>query len=124
MRTTTWIALGVVGLSAACEGTSRSDFIERYEELFCEAYTVCATDAMLVTIGERECYEYLRYGEYPDDAACKYQADAAEQCLAELSGSGCVDDNPEIPLICGDVFSQCPLPRLPPKDGVDVPVGG
>jgi len=103
---------------SACNAYSDSEFIGEYERLYCESYALCASDEMARTVNEKECLEYLRYQRYPvDNNECKYNSDAAESCVTDLGKSGCTGDEPEIPLICEDVFSKCAIPHVPkPSD--------
>jgi hypothetical protein len=107
-------------LLAACKGIPETEFIGQYEDLYCSGYVLCATDEMLRTVGQRECLEYFRDQTYPDPPECPYRAEQAEGCVAELATSGCLDDDPEVPLICDEVYSGCDYPRLPPKAGVEL----
>jgi hypothetical protein len=110
-------------LVGACDsGVSRSEFIEQYEVLFCQSYAICASEEMRNVIDERECLEYMRYEPYPEGAACMFEPSAAEQCVSEMAASGCIQNDPEIPLICADVFSQCALPRVPVRSGANPPI--
>lgn len=110
-------ALAVLAALTACGGTTEAEFIEAYEPLFCQGYSLCATEEMLRTVNTRECLAYLRRDPYPRPPDCSFDRDAAELCLMELETSGCVDNDPEIPLACDEVYSGCPLPRVPPEDG-------
>ena len=104
-----------------CNSFTESDFVADYEELYCEAYATCASDEMRRTVNERECLEFLRYQVYPvRNNECKYSADAAESCITDLASAGCAGTEPEVPLICEDVFSKCLLPVVPGPN--DLPV--
>jgi len=112
-----------VGLSA-CDVNARSEFLVAWEDAYCEAYTLCATDEMLRVIDDRECRAYLRTQDAPDAVSCKFDDEAAELCLVEMAASACDGADPEIPAVCAEAFSLCPLPTVPPSDGSGLPDAG
>jgi hypothetical protein len=111
-----WTAIALLSVTG-CQGVAEVDFIKEYEELYCRGYVLCASDEMLRTVGERECHQYFRAQDYPDDPACRYDKEAAEACLANLSVAGCEDNDPLLPESCVTVYSECQYPRLPQEDG-------
>lgn len=109
-------ALWCVVMLGACKGIPESDFIVEYETLYCSAYAACATDEMLRTTNERECLIWFSEMPYPPDDDCSFDRVTAELCVAELSTSGCLDEDPEVPAICDAVFGSgglCRPHRLP-----------
>ncbi|HMV69696.1 MAG TPA: hypothetical protein PKA64_22830 [Myxococcota bacterium] len=100
-------------LLTACKGIPETEFIAGYERLYCDGYALCASEEAKRVVYERECLEYMRYEPYPEPPDCKFDREAAEACITDFAGMGCVGTDPEIPLICADVYSQCALPRLP-----------
>jgi hypothetical protein len=98
---------------AACKGIPETEFIAEYERLYCEGYALCATEEAKRTVNERECLEFMRYQRYPEPPDCKFDREAAEACILDFAGLGCVADVAEVPLICADVYSECALPDLP-----------
>lgn len=100
-------------LLGACKGISEKEFVAEWESLFCEGYVVCATEEMLLTVGQRECLQYLSGKDYPNPPECRYDRKLAEQCIDELTRSGCDGVDPEIPEVCASVYSECPFPRVP-----------
>ena len=110
------VVFAIFALSA-CDGLPENEFIGQYEDIYCSGYQLCATDEMLRTVGQRECLQYYRAQEYPSPPECPYDAVAAEECVAEFASSGCLGDDPEVPVICKDVYSACDMPRLPPAEG-------
>lgn len=104
-------------LASACGGIPERTFIEEYEPLFCDGYAICATEEMKRTVNARECLQFLRQQTYPEPPECNYDAQAAEDCIAGLEASGCVDNDPEIPEPCERVYSGCRVPRVPPEEG-------
>jgi len=109
--------LGLPLLTAACGGVPEKSFIEEYEPLFCEGYAICATEEMLRTVNARECLQFLRQQDYPEPPECNYDAQAASDCIEELTAAGCVDNDPEVPEVCERVYSGCRVPRIPPEEG-------
>lgn len=115
-----WVLLVLVG----CGDTlTQNEFIAEYEELHCESYALCASEEMLRTVNERECLEHLRYEPYPTNQPdCRYEEEAAVACLEAMRTAGCVGVNPEVPIVCADVWSLCPYPRIVPvADDTPVP---
>lgn len=111
-------SFGIVGmLATACGGFPERTFIEEYEPLFCQTYALCATPEMLRTVNARECLQHLRQQDYPSPPECLYRSEFAEACLDLLAEGGCVGNDPEFPDECNEVYSRCPLPRVPPERG-------
>lgn len=106
----------MVILTGACEGISEKEFVTAYEPLFCDGYTLCASDEMLRSVGQRECLQYLADQIYPNPPECSYDRVAAEACVEGLKTSGCAGVDPEVPQICADVYSGCRLPRVVPVE--------
>ena len=91
-----WLGLALVG----CGGMTENEFIGQYEELFCEGYSICASEEMLRTVNERTCLEHLRYEPYPVDRPdCRFDDEAAEACIEGFRRAGCIGVNPEIPQV-------------------------
>lgn len=114
------VAVGMAG----CDVNARSEFLVAWEDAYCEAYALCATEEMLRVIDERECHAYLRTQDAPDPVSCKFDSDAAELCLVEMAASACDAADPEVPAVCADAFSLCPLPTVPLSDGSGLPDAG
>lgn len=109
MRSAAWVMLALT----ACSGISEVEFVGEYEDLFCEGYALCATPEMLDAVNHRECLQYFRQQDYPEPPECRFDREAAEQCIEGLRTAGCVGADPEIPQICEDVYTACPFPRVP-----------
>jgi hypothetical protein len=106
-------------LLVGCKGISEEQFIGEYEDLYCSGYVLCATDEMLRTVGQRECLQDLRAKDYPEPPECPFDREMAEACLTELATAGCDNDDPEIPILCEDVYTGCAMPEMAKADGPD-----
>lgn len=115
-------ALVALSASSGCTDEEEFEFIADYEELYCDAYVLCASDEMLRVINHRECLEYYRGETYPDTPDCRFDPDAASACVELLRTAGCSGDDPELPAVCDDVYSGCLYPTLPPADGPEFEV--
>lgn len=115
MRSTVGL-FAALALTVGCGGISENEFIVSYEDAYCAAYPQCASDEMNQSIGERECHQWYLGAEYPErQDGCIFDGELAEACVVALQTPVelCEGFDPKLPLVCEDVYSGCPVPRLP-----------